>query len=113
MPVVKRAWVDDESLMDAVTAVSGSGPAYFYLLMEILEDSARAWAFAPDVARQLAVQTAFGAGLAARETGMPPAELRQTVTSPGGTTQAALETLEQGEFAAVRICPGGSTAAVG
>lgn len=94
----ETAWVDDESLMDAVTAVSGSGPAYFYLLMEILEDTARGMGIAPEVARQLAVQTAFGAGLAARETGIPPAELRQTVTSPGGTTQAALETLEQGDI---------------
>lgn len=94
----ETAWVDDESLMDAVTAVSGSGPAYFYLLMEILEDAARDMGIAPEVARQLAVQTAFGAGLAARETGTPPAELRQMVTSPGGTTQAALEALERGDI---------------
>jgi len=91
------AWVDDEGQMDAVTAVSGSGPAYFYLLMEILEDTARDMGIAPDIARLLAVQTAFGAGMTARETGTPPAELRQMVTSPGGTTQAALESLESGD----------------
>lgn len=93
----ETAWVDEEALIDAVTAVSGSGPAYFYLLMELLEDGARTMGIAPEVARQLAIQTAFGAGLAARECGLPPAELRRMVTSPGGTTQAALETLERGE----------------
>lgn len=92
------AWVDDEALMDAVTAVSGSGPAYFYLLMELLEDYARATGIPADLARQLAVQTAFGAGIAARDSDMAPADLRQMVTSPGGTTQAALEALEQGDI---------------
>lgn len=92
------AWVEDESLMDAVTAVSGSGPAYFYLLMEILEATARDMGIAPEVARKLAVQTALGTGLTASETGSPPAELRKMVTSPGGTTQTALEVLEQGKI---------------
>ncbi|MGI9329876.1 MAG: pyrroline-5-carboxylate reductase [Gammaproteobacteria bacterium] len=90
------AWVDDEGLMDAVTAVSGSGPAYFYLVMEILEDCARDMGIPAEVARQLAVQTAYGAGLAAREAQIAPGELRQMVTSPGGTTQAAIEVLQQG-----------------
>lgn len=94
----ETAWLEEESLMDAVTAVSGSGPAYFYLLMEMLEDAARDMGIEPQVARQLAVQTAYGAGLAARESDMPPGELRRMVTSPGGTTQAALETLEQGDI---------------
>ena len=62
-----------------------------------LEDTARDMGIAPDIARLLAVQTAFGAGMTARETGTPPAELRQMVTSPGGTTQAALESLESGD----------------
>lgn len=97
----ETAWIDDEPLMDAVTAVSGSGPAYFYLVMELLEDGARRMGIAPDVARQLAVQTAYGAGLAARDAGLPPAELRRMVTSPGGTTQAALESLEQGDIRAL------------
>jgi pyrroline-5-carboxylate reductase len=92
------AWVEDEALMDAVTAISGSGPAYFYLLMEILEEAAQAMGIPAEVARQLAVQTAFGAGLTARETGSPPEALRRMVTSPGGTTQAALETLERGNL---------------
>jgi len=90
------AWVDDEDLMDAVTAVSGSGPAYFYLVMEILEDCAREMGIPANVARQLAVQTAYGAGLAAREAEAAPGELRRMVTSPGGTTQAAIEVLQQG-----------------
>jgi pyrroline-5-carboxylate reductase len=92
------AWVRDESLMDAVTAISGSGPAYFYLLMEILEDEARRLGIDAPVARQLAVQTACGAGLAARDTAASPGDLRRTVTSPGGTTQAALQVLEQGKL---------------
>jgi len=92
------AWVDDEQLMDAVTAVSGSGPAYFYLVMEILEDCAREMGIPANVARQLAVQTAHGAGLAAREADAAPGELRRMVTSPGGTTQAAIEVLQQGRL---------------
>ena len=76
--------------MDAVTAVSGSGPAYFYLLMEIMEDSAVQLGLPRDVARTLVRQTALGA---ARAAGMPDADLvalRASVTSPGGTTAAAL-----------------------
>jgi pyrroline-5-carboxylate reductase len=92
----ETAWIEDEQLMDAVTAVSGSGPAYFYLVMELLEEEAVRMGLAPDIARLLAVQTAYGAGAAALESGIAPAELRRMVTSPGGTTQAALESLEQG-----------------
>ena len=92
----ETAWIDDERLMDAVTAVSGSGPAYFYLVMELLEQGALRMGLAPDIARRLAVQTAYGAGLAARDASLAPAELRRMVTSPGGTTQAAVERLEQG-----------------
>jgi len=87
-------WLQDEDLMDAVTAVSGSGPAYFYLLMEILEDFAGEAGIDPQLSRQLAVETARGAGLTARESSLPPAELRRKVTSPGGTTEAALLKLE-------------------
>ena len=93
--VGEARWVDDESLIDAVTAVSGSGPAYFYLLMEILEDCAVELGLPADLARRLVVQTAYGAGLSARDTGTPPPDLRASVTSPGGTTAAAIAALEQ------------------
>jgi pyrroline-5-carboxylate reductase len=84
-------WVDDEKLMDTVTALSGSGPAYFFLLVEALEEAAVAQGLSRDVARELATQTCFGAGKMLRESDVPASELRRRVTSPGGTTQAALE----------------------
>ena len=87
-------WLESESLMDAVTAISGSGPAYFYLLLEMLEAGAIQYGFAPDIARKLAVQTGLGAtALAQQDTGTL-AELRQRVTSLGGTTEAAIASLE-------------------
>jgi pyrroline-5-carboxylate reductase len=84
-------WIDDENLMDTVTALSGSGPAYFFLLVEALEEAAVAQGLPRDVARDLATQTCFGAGKMLRESDVSAAELRRRVTSPGGTTQAALE----------------------
>jgi pyrroline-5-carboxylate reductase len=88
------AWIDDERLMDAVTAVSGSGPAYFFAVMEALEAAAIAQGLPPEVARKLAVQTAYGAGkLAAERPDSSPADLRVAVTSPGGTTEAGLRAL--------------------
>ena len=87
-------WFDDESLIDAVTAVSGSGPAYFYLVMEAMAAIAEEFGFDPDTARKLVTQTALGAGRVATETDEDLAELRSRVTSPGGTTAAALEQLE-------------------
>ncbi len=89
-------WVDDEQLLDAVTAVSGSGPAYFFLFIEMLEHSARELGLTDNTARLLALQTALGAAKMALESSEDAATLRQRVTSPGGTTQAALEVLEQG-----------------
>jgi pyrroline-5-carboxylate reductase len=83
-------WLDDEALMDVVTAVSGSGPAYFFLVLELLEAEGVRLGLPAPVARRLAVETAYGAARMARETGTPPAELRAQVTSPGGTTAAAL-----------------------
>lgn len=97
-PVV---WISEERLMDAVTAVSGSGPAYFFLLMEALEAAAIAEGLPADAARALVLETAFGAARMAREAGEPPAELRRRVTSPNGTTQAAVETFEAGGFRAL------------
>jgi pyrroline-5-carboxylate reductase len=87
------AWLDDERLMDAVTAVSGSGPAYVFLLIECLEHAARDAGLAPALARQLALTTVSGAAAYAAAAEVEPAELRLKVTSPNGTTHAALEVL--------------------
>jgi pyrroline-5-carboxylate reductase len=94
-------WIPDESLMDAVTAVSGSGPAYFFLLMEALAAAGERQGLPADVARRLVLQTALGAARMACEGDEPPSRLRERVTSPGGTTQAALEAFAAGGFAAV------------
>ena len=91
----KAAWFDDESLMDAVTAISGSGPAYFYLCTEIMQDVAREFGFTADIARMLSTQTALGAATVASHSTDDLATLRQQVTSPGGTTAAALAALEE------------------
>lgn len=94
-------WIDDEAQMDAVTALSGSGPAYFFLLVEALEDAAVELGLPRDTARALAAQTCLGAGRMLTEGGEPPAELRRRVTSPYGTTAAALATFEQGGLRAL------------
>ncbi|MEX0915818.1 MAG: pyrroline-5-carboxylate reductase, partial [Wenzhouxiangellaceae bacterium] len=93
--------VADESLMDAVTAVSGSGPAYFFALAEALADAGRAAGLDEATAEGLAAQTAAGAGVMLGRGDTPAAELRRRVTSPGGTTAAALETLEHNDFARI------------
>jgi len=87
-------WIEDEALMDTVTALSGSGPAYFFLLVEALEDAAVAQGLPRETARALAAQTCLGAGRMLRENNEAPSVLRQRVTSPNGTTQAALESFE-------------------
>jgi pyrroline-5-carboxylate reductase len=92
-------WIDDEILMDTVTAVSGSGPAYFFLLVEAIEDAAVVQGMPRDTARKLAVQTCLGAGRMLAEEGVPPRTLRERVTSPGGTTQAALDSFAASGFA--------------
>jgi pyrroline-5-carboxylate reductase len=89
-------WVDDEKQLDAVTALSGSGPAYFFLLIEMLQQSGTALGLPEQSARLLALQTAFGAAKMALESSDDPAELRRRVTSPGGTTERAIDILEQG-----------------
>lgn len=86
-------WIADESLMDAVTAVSGSGPAYVFLLAECLADAGVKAGLDPALAAQLARETVAGAGALMRQSGLPAAELRKNVTSPKGTTAAALEVL--------------------
>ena len=83
--------VADEALMDVVTAVSGSGPAYFYLFVEAMVAGATACGLSKADALKLAEHTCLGAARMMLETGEPPAELRRKVTSKGGTTQAALE----------------------
>ncbi|MBT7372251.1 MAG: pyrroline-5-carboxylate reductase, partial [Gammaproteobacteria bacterium] len=89
--VGKALWVENESDLDAVTAVSGSGPAYFFLLMESMINAARAQGLNAEVSHQLVLQTALGAARMAAESPLDPATLRKQVTSPGGTTQAAIE----------------------
>lgn len=91
-------WISDEDLMDAVTALSGSGPAYFFLVMEAMEAAARKLGLPPQTARLLTVQTAFGAAKMALESADSPGELRTQVTSPGGTTERALQVLNQGDL---------------
>ena len=87
-------WVDDEAKIDAVTAVSGSGPAYVFYLTEILAEAAREQGLDPDLSDQLAWQTVMGAAaLMEKSWGISAATLRQNVTSPGGTTAAALQIL--------------------
>jgi pyrroline-5-carboxylate reductase len=89
----ENAWVEEEALMDAVTAVSGSGPAYVFLLIEALARAGEAEGLPPQLALRLARSTVAGSGELARVSPESPARLRENVTSPGGTTQAALEVL--------------------
>ncbi len=91
-------WVKDESELDAVTAVSGSGPAYYFLLMEAMEKAALELGLNEVTARLLVQQTALGAAKIALESPESPEQLRKRVTSPGGTTQQAIATFEQGGF---------------
>ncbi|MBP6748353.1 MAG: pyrroline-5-carboxylate reductase [Xanthomonadaceae bacterium] len=97
----KTVWIDDEAKMDAVTATSGSGPAYIFLLAEAMEAAAIAEGLPADAARTLVLETVLGAARMLTESGEDPAELRRRVTSPGGTTQAAVETFEAGGFRAL------------
>jgi len=91
-------WLDDEPLMDAVTALSGSGPAYFFLLMESLENAGCNAGLSRETARLLTLQTAFGAAKMALESSDDSATLRKCVTSPGGTTERAIDIMESGEY---------------
>jgi pyrroline-5-carboxylate reductase len=93
--VGELVWLEEESQMDVVTAVSGSGPAYFFLLIEALETAGAELGLPRDTAHRLAVHTALGAGRMAVESADPPAVLREQVTSRGGTTAAALAVLEE------------------
>ncbi|MGH8034875.1 MAG: pyrroline-5-carboxylate reductase [Lysobacterales bacterium] len=92
-------WVEEESLMNAVTAISGSGPAYFFLLAEAMSAAGVRLGLPAGVATLLAEHTCAGAGAMLKDSETGAAELRRRVTSPGGTTQAALEVFTQGQFA--------------
>jgi pyrroline-5-carboxylate reductase len=91
-------WVDIENELDAVTAVSGSGPAYYFLLMEAMEKAAIELGLNEAIARLLVQQTALGAAKIALESSESPGELRKRVTSPGGTTEKAIKTFQDGGF---------------
>ncbi len=94
----REIYVDDEKYLDMVTAVSGSGPAYFFLFVEALEQAARQIGLSSEVAREIVLQTIIGSGKLIRETKIEPSELRRMVTNPGGTTAAALAVLSGGNF---------------
>ncbi|MCH4564321.1 pyrroline-5-carboxylate reductase [Halomonas sp. EGI 63088] len=87
-------WVEQEALLDAVTAVSGSGPAYFFLMFEAMEEAGVSLGLPAETARRLAIQTALGAAKMAQQSDKLPAELKRNVMSPGGTTERAIEHLE-------------------
>ena len=91
-------WVDNEEKLNAVTAVSGSGPAYFFLMMEAMQQAAEKLGLTTDVARQLVQQTALGAARMATESNSTAAELRHQVTSKGGTTEQAILSFQSANF---------------
>lgn len=88
-------WVEHEAQLDAVTALSGSGPAYFFMVMEAMEKAGTELGLPPKTARLLAIQTGFGSTKLALEMNDSPQELRKKVTSPGGTTEQAIKIFEQ------------------
>jgi pyrroline-5-carboxylate reductase len=92
-PLGETIWVGSEDLIDVTTAVSGSGPAYVFLMVEALADAAEAEGMPRAEAEKLARATIMGAGALLAADGRPPSELRRDVTSPGGTTEAALKVL--------------------
>jgi len=92
------AWVDQESQLDAITALSGSGPAYFFLMIEAMTEAATELGLNKDLAIQFATQTALGAARMTAESDVTPAQLRKNVTSPAGTTEAALNSFNKNNF---------------
>lgn len=96
-------WLENEQQIDAVTALSGSGPAYIFYVIEAMENAGIKLGLDADIARRLAVQTAFGASKLALESSDDPALLREKVTSPGGTTERALERLKEGGLETIFI----------
>jgi len=94
-------WLDEEQQLDAVTAVSGSGPAYFFLLIEAMTAAGVKLGLPADIAAQLTLQTALGAAHMAVSSDVDAAELRRRVTSPAGTTEAAIKSFQAGGFEAL------------
>lgn len=94
----REIFVADEGYLDMATAVSGSGPAYFFLFVECLVEAAVKIGLSQDTAQELVLQTMLGSGQLLQKSGKSPAELRRMVTSPGGTTAAALQQFEKGHF---------------
>jgi len=90
------SWFDQESDLDAVVAISGSGPAYFFMFMEAMEEAGIKLGLSAESARELTLQTALGAAKLAQSSDIPSAELRRRVTSPGGTTEQAIKCFEEG-----------------
>ena len=91
-------WLDDEAQIDSVTAISGSAPAYFFLLLEAMVSAAEKQGLPTQTARNLAVQTCVGAGLLAQKDSTELSELRRRVTSPGGTTERAIDAFQKADF---------------
>lgn len=96
-------WVNDESLLDAITAVSGSGPAYFFLMLESMAKAGVALGLDEAVAQKLSIQTALGASMMASSSKDSPQQLRNKVTSKNGTTQAAIESFQDQDFEVIII----------
>lgn len=96
--VGQTLWVTQESQMDAVTAVSGSGPAYFFLLMEAMIEAGQKLGLSREAASHLTLQTALGAACMACDSDVEPDELRRRVTSPNGTTEAAIKVFQKADF---------------
>ncbi len=92
--VGETEWLDDEASIDTVTAVSGSGPAYFFYMMEVMQSQAEALGMSPRAARHLVAATAYGTGLMVKRSDTDFSQLRRMVTSPKGTTEAAVKTFE-------------------
>ena len=90
--------LENEEMIDAVTAVSGSGPAYFFLFMEAMIKAAKQQGLSEDDARSLVLQTALGAATMAIQSDVDTGELRRRVTSPGGTTERAIKTMQDGDI---------------
>ena len=91
-------WVEEETMLDAVTALSGSGPAYFFLMIESMTNAGIALGLDKQIAEKLSIQTALGASTMSKQSGDSPRELRAKVTSKNGTTQAAIESFQAQNF---------------
>ncbi len=99
LTVGKAVWLNEEQQIDAVTAISGSGPAYFFLFIEGLIEAAKSLGLSDEISQTLALQTALGAATMASQSEIDPAVLRKRVTSPGGTTEQAIKTFIEGNLA--------------